>query len=90
MKLFVIKQSKGCKFMPTCRIHQNTSGGLLRPHTFPPKVNVSAIKHWVCACMQFVIGEEDDEATLEVYDNDNAFDDFLGRCFYPFIDRRAF
>ena len=40
--------------------------------------------------MQFVIGEEDDEATLEVYDNDNAFDDFLGRCFYPFIDRRAF
>ena len=90
MKLFVIKQSKGCKFMPTCRIHQNTSGGRLRLHTFPPKVNVSAIKHWVCVRMQFVIGEEDDEATLEVYDNDNAFDDFLGRCFYPFIDRCAF
>jgi len=44
----------------------------------------------MCVRMQFVIGEEDDEATLEVYDNDNAFDDFLGRCFYPFTDRRAF
>ena len=60
------------------RMHQNMFGGRLRPHQFSPKVNVSAINLWACVRMQFVIGE-DDEATLEVYDNDNAFDDFLGR-----------